>query len=84
MKMPSKSLVMFIKSSLKPLNLYKSLTFLNKSLHFFENEFKKPQNLSKRPTSYINVKTFVYLEIIKKSLEYLENPYITSKKPQFH
>jgi hypothetical protein len=35
----------------KLLNLYKSLTFLKKkSLHFFENIFKKPQNLSKRST----------------------------------
>jgi hypothetical protein len=29
----------------------KSLTFLFKTLYFFENEFKKPHALSKRPTS---------------------------------
>jgi hypothetical protein len=38
-------------------NLYKSLTFLNESLHFFEKEFKKPKN----QTSHINVKTNLHL-----------------------
>jgi hypothetical protein len=33
---------------------FKSLTFLNKSLHFFEKVFKKPRNLS--TTSPINEK----------------------------
>jgi hypothetical protein len=37
------------------LHLYKNLRFQNKSLHFFEREFKKPQNLSKIPTLCINL-----------------------------
>jgi hypothetical protein len=54
--MSSKSLVVFEKASdfkfkafislKKFLNFYKSLTLMIKSLHFSENLFKKPQNLS--------------------------------------
>jgi hypothetical protein len=40
-------------------DLYKILLFLNKRLHFFENVFKKPQNLSMKKTS-------IYLKIILK------------------
>jgi hypothetical protein len=51
--------------------LYKSLTFLNKSLHFFKNVFKKPQTLSKCPT--LMKKTSIFMEIInKKNLRLFE------------
>jgi hypothetical protein len=58
--MSFKSLVIFTKI----------LTFLYKSLHFFENVFKKPQNLSKCP--YIDEINLNLSKIISKSLEFFE------------
>jgi hypothetical protein len=58
---------------------FKSLTFLNKSLHLFENVFAR--NLSKCPT--IMKKASIYLEIILKTSSSLKKPHITLKKPQF-
>jgi hypothetical protein len=48
----------------------KSLTILKKSLHFFEKEFKKPQNISKCP--FLLKKTSVNLEIIFKTLYFFK------------
>jgi hypothetical protein len=49
---------------------YKILTFLNKSVHYFENVFKKLRKLSKCPT--LMKKTSIHLKIILKSLDFFE------------
>jgi hypothetical protein len=50
------------RGGLGPRHLYNSLTFLNKYLRFFENVFKKPQNLSKCPT--FMKKAFIPVKIV--------------------
>jgi hypothetical protein len=59
---------------------FESLTFLYKSLYFFENEFKDPQSLSKRPTLMKkSEKISIYLEIILKSLTALQKTSVPLK-----
>jgi hypothetical protein len=55
--------------------------FQNKSLHFFENVFKKPQNLSKCPT-LIKKNLHLSAKFKKKNLKFFEKAsHHIKKKP---
>jgi hypothetical protein len=58
---------------LKSLVIFTKASYFKKSLHFFENVFKKPQNLSKSPTMikknlHLSGINFKMAQILCKSL----------------